>query len=44
MALVEGAADAEAAAIEHVGVDHGGGHVGVTEKLQDGSYVVARLE
>jgi hypothetical protein len=38
---VEGAADAERAAVEDVGVDHGGGDVAVTEELLDGAYVVA---
>ena len=42
--LVEGAADGEWAAVEDVGVDHGGGHVAVAQKLLDSSNVVARLE
>ena len=41
---VEGAADAEAASVEDVGVDHGGGDVGVAEELLDGADVVAALE
>jgi hypothetical protein len=43
-ALVEGAADGEGATVEDVGVDHGGRDVAVTEKLLDGSDVVAGLE
>jgi hypothetical protein len=31
--LVEGAADAEGAAVDDVGVDHGGGDVAVAEEL-----------
>src|SRR5213594_819331 len=44
MLPVEGAADATATAIEDMGVDHGGGHVAVTEQLLDGSDVVAALQ
>ena len=32
------------AAVEHVGVDHGGGDVAVTEQLLDGADVVAAFE
>ena len=42
--LVEGAADAEGAAVEDVGVDHGGGDVAVAEELLDSANVVAGLE
>jgi hypothetical protein len=42
--VVEGAADAEAAAIEDVGVDHGGADVGMTEQLLDRADVVAPFE
>src|SRR5437773_5996396 len=41
---VEGAADAPAAAIEDVGVDHGRGHVAVAEELLDGADVIAGLQ
>jgi len=40
--LVEGAADGEGAAVEDVGVDHGGGDVAVAQELLDGANVVAR--
>jgi hypothetical protein len=36
--------DAEGAAVEDVGVDHGGGDVAVAEELLDGADVVASLE
>ena len=36
--------DAEGAAVEDVGVDHGGGDVAVAEELLDGADVVAGLE
>lgn len=42
--VVEGAADAEGAAVEDVGVDHGGGDVAVAEQLLDGADVVAGFE
>ena len=42
--LVEGASDAEWAAVQDVRVDHGGGHVAVAEELLDGPDVVAGLE
>jgi hypothetical protein len=41
---VKRAADALAAAVEHVGVDRGGTHILVTEELLDGPDVVARLQ
>ena len=42
--LVERAVDAEGAAVEDVGVDHGGGDVAVAEELLDGADVVAGFE
>jgi len=42
--LIERAADAEGAAIEDVGVDHGGRDVAVAQKLLDGPDVVAGFE
>jgi hypothetical protein len=42
-ALVEGAADAEGAAVEDVGVDHRGGDVAVAEELLNGADVVCRF-
>jgi hypothetical protein len=41
---VEGAFDAEAAAVEDVGVDHGGGDVAVAKEFLDGADVVAGFE
>ena len=41
---VDRAADAVAALVEHMGVDHGRAHVFVTQKLLDGANVVARFE
>ncbi len=41
---VEGASNAEAAAVQYVGVDHGRGYVAVAEEFLDGSDVVAGLE
>ena len=41
---VEGAPDAERAAVEDVGVDHGGGDVAVAEEFLDGADVVAGLK
>jgi hypothetical protein len=41
---VERASNAERAAIENVGVDHGGGNVAVAQELLDRSDVVARFE
>ena len=38
---VGGAQDAGGAAVQHVGVDHGGGHVAVSEQLLDGADVGA---
>jgi hypothetical protein len=38
--VVERAAHAAAAAVQHVGVDHGGAHLGVAEELLDGPDVV----
>ena len=37
---IQGAADAEAGLVEDVGVDLGGGDVGVTQQLLDGPQVV----
>ena len=42
--MIEWAADAGGAAVEDVGVDHGGGDVLVAEQLLDGADVVAVLE
>ena len=42
--LVEGAADAEAASVEDVGVDHGGLPVAVAEEFLDRADIVAGLE
>ena len=39
-----GALDASAAAVQDVGVDHGGADVVVAQELLDGADVVARLE
>src|SRR5213593_719528 len=44
VAFVQGAADTAAAAIEDVGVDHGGADVAVADELLDGPDVVAGLE
>ena len=41
---VGGAQDAGGAAVQHVGVDHGGGHVAVAEELLDGADVGAVLQ
>src|SRR5205807_28046 len=41
---VEGAGHAGGAAVEDVGVDHGGADVGVAEQVLDGADVAARLE
>ena len=42
-ALVQGAADGQAAALEDVGVDHGGFDILVAEQFLDGADVVATL-
>ena len=39
--VVERAADAEAAAVEDVGVNHGGGNIAMAEQFLDCSNVVA---
>lgn len=39
--LVERTADAKAAPVEHVGVHHGGRHVGMTQQFLDRANVVA---
>jgi hypothetical protein len=42
--LVEGAADAERAVIEDVGVDHGGRDVAMAQQFLDGADVVSGFE
>ena len=42
--IIEGRADGEAAALEDMGVDHGGTHVFVAEQFLDGANVVAGFE
>ena len=44
MGSIQGAPHAERAAVEDVGVDHGGGDVAVAEEFLDGADVVAGLE
>jgi hypothetical protein len=41
---VEGASDRERAAVEDVGVDHGGGDIPMAEELLDGADVVASIQ
>ena len=41
---VERAANTATAAVEHVGVNHGGAHVGMAEQLLHGADVVAAFE
>ena len=41
---VQGAGDAEAGFLEDMGVNLGGGNVGVAEEFLDGADIVARLE
>jgi hypothetical protein len=41
---IEGAAHPEGAAVEDVGVDHGGSHAVVAEEFLDGADIVAGLE
>lgn len=42
--VIQGAAHSRGAAVEHVGVDHGGLDVLVAEQFLDGAYVVTGFE